>query len=119
MALSIEEYLRHILDETRFISAKVTELDENSFLNDETAKRAFVRSLEVIGEAVKQIPEEVRQQYPNIQWRSIAGMRDKLIHEYFGVDHDIVWDAATAKIPELEATVIAILGSMQNPTVAD
>ena len=99
MALSIEEYLRHILDETEFLSAGTATLDEAAFLLDETSKCAFVRSLEVIGEAVKQIPDDIRLKYPDIRWKSIAGMRDKLIHEYFGVDHDIVWDAVTNKIP--------------------
>ncbi|MFZ1700659.1 MAG: DUF86 domain-containing protein [Pyrinomonadaceae bacterium] len=112
MALSIEDYLRHIFDETRFLSTEVSAMDEISFLQNETAKRAFVRSLEVIGEAVKQIPDDVRSKYPEIQWKSIAGMRDKLIHEYFGVDHDIVWDAATNKTPELEATVTRMLKDM-------
>ena len=67
MALSIEEYLQHILDEAAFLAAGALTLDENSFLNDETAKRSFVRSLEVVGEAVKQIPEEIRLLYPEIQ----------------------------------------------------
>jgi len=109
MALSIEEYLKHILDEADFLAATALTLDEHSFLQDEMAKRAFVRSLEIVGEAVKQIPEDVRLQYPDIKWRSIAGMRDKLIHEYFGVDHDIVWDAVINKIPELAATIREIL----------
>ncbi len=109
MALSIEEYLQHILDETDFLARNVLAFDETTFLNDETAKRAFVRSLEVVGEAVKQVPDEIRLQYPDIKWKSIAGMRDKLIHEYFGVDHEIVWDAAIDKIPELAATVREIL----------
>jgi uncharacterized protein with HEPN domain len=61
--------------------------------------------LEVIGEAVKQIPDEIRGRYPQIARRQIAGMRDKLVHEYFGVDYDIVWDAVTNKVPELASTV--------------
>ena len=109
MALSIEEYLQHVLDEAEFLAAKTVGLDENSFLHDEMAKRAFVRSLEVVGEAVKQIPAEIRDRYPEIQWKLIAGMRDKLIHEYFGVDHEIVWDAVVNKIPKLSATVRKML----------
>ena len=101
IALSIEEYLRHILDEADFLESQVALFDYDSFLNNESAKRAFARSSEVIGEAVKQIPADRRAHYPEINWRSISGMRDKLIHEYFGVDYDIVWDAACAKIPDL------------------
>ncbi len=60
-------------------------------------KRAYVRSLEVIGEAVKQLPNDLRQKYPAIEWRAMAGMRDQLIHNYFGVDFDIVWDVVANK----------------------
>ncbi|MCS7289039.1 MAG: DUF86 domain-containing protein [Roseiflexus sp.] len=72
-------------------------------------KRAFVRSIEVIGEAVKQMPDTFRQQYPAIEWRAMAGMRDRLIHGYFGVDYDIVWDVVMNKIPTLDRAVRQIL----------
>ncbi|MFB2978914.1 DUF86 domain-containing protein [Microseira sp. BLCC-F43] len=74
-------------------------------MEDETLKRAYVRSIEVIGEAVKQLPNPLRQKYSAIDWRAIAGMRDRLIHNYFGVDYDIVWDVVTNKVPELNAEI--------------
>jgi len=66
-------------------------------LDDETLKRAFVRSIEIIGEAVKKIPSDFKQKYSHIEWRTMAGMRDKLIHDYFGIDYEIVWDVVTNK----------------------
>ena len=109
MSLSAREYLQHILDETAYILASSAGLDKAAFVQDETLKRAFVRSIEIIGEAVKQIPEPLRQKYSAIEWRAMAGMRDRLIHNYFGVDYDIVWDVIANKIPSLDAEIRQIL----------
>jgi uncharacterized protein with HEPN domain len=68
-----------------------------------------VRSIEIIGEAVKKLPDEVRDNYPDFEWKSMAGMRDKLIHDYFGVDYDIVWDVVTNKIPALKEKIQKII----------
>ena len=84
-------------------------LDKNVFLQDETLKRAFVRSLEVIGEATKQLPENLRQKYGHVEWRAMAGMRDRLIHGYFGVDYEVVWDAVTNHVPVLYREIEEIL----------
>jgi uncharacterized protein with HEPN domain len=84
-------------------------LEKAAFLHDETLKRAFVRSLEIIGEAVKQLPDDVKQRYSQLEWRAMAGMRDRLIHGYFGVDYDIVWDVVSNKIPALQQTITDIL----------
>jgi uncharacterized protein with HEPN domain len=106
---SVREYLQHILLETAYLLDRSSVLDQAAFLQDETLKRAYVRSIEVIGEAVKQIPDTFRQKYPAIEWRAMAGMRDRLIHGYFGVDYDLVWDVITNKIPALDTDIKQII----------
>lgn len=76
---------------------------------DPTLKRAFVRSIEIIGEATKQLPPELKQKYSHLAWQNMAGMRDRLIHGYFGVDYDIVWDVAQNKAPALRQAVAEII----------
>ena len=109
MSPSSSDYLSHILDETNYLITTSQGLNKKDFINDQTLKRAWVRSLEIIGEAVKQLPPNFRTDYPEIEWRKIAGMRDKLIHNYFGVDYDIVWDAVINEIPHLEQKIMQIL----------
>ncbi|CCQ53120.1 DUF86 domain-containing protein [Crocosphaera watsonii] len=109
MSPSSSDYLRHILDETNYLITTSQGLNKKDFINDQTLKRAWVRSLEIIGEAVKQLPPNFWTDYPEIEWRKIAGMRDKLIHNYFGVDYDIVWDAVINEIPHLEQKIMQIL----------
>jgi uncharacterized protein with HEPN domain len=109
MSPSTREILQHILAETVYLTRTSSEVPKEEFLADETLRRAFVRSLEVIGEAAKKIPPDVRGRYPEIEWRTISAMRDRLIHGYFGVDYDIVWDVATGKVPLLRTQVEAAL----------
>jgi len=79
MSLSAREYLQHILDEVAYLATGAQGFDKASFLRDPTLKRAFVRNLEIIGEAAKQVPDSVRQRAPQVDWRAIGGMRDRLI----------------------------------------
>ena len=109
MSRSSLEYLRHIMDEAIYLADQAQQLDKREFLEDETLKRAFVRSLEIIGEAAKNVPLDIREKYGHVDWRAMAGMRDRLIHGYFGIDYDIVWDAVTNKIPLLRQEIERIL----------
>ena len=79
------------------------------FLADEKTSDAAMRNLEIIGEAAKHIADEVRKQYPDINWRKIAGFRDVSIHEYFGIDADVVWDIITKEIPVLRTKLQRII----------
>jgi uncharacterized protein with HEPN domain len=79
------------------------------FLSDETLRRASVRSLEVIGEATKKLPAGFRSAHADIEWRPMARMRDRLIHDYIGVDYELVWEVVQVKIPELRARLREIV----------
>lgn len=101
-------YLEHILGSAEKIGRFVTP-GRDVFFADDMAQDAVVRNLEIIGEATKQLSEGTRTAHPDVPWRAIARMRDRLIHAYFGVDWNLVWLTATNDVPQLAARVSQIL----------
>ncbi|MFH1160659.1 MAG: DUF86 domain-containing protein [bacterium] len=83
------------------------------FNTDEEKKRAIIRSLEIIGEATKNIPVDFKLKWKEVEWKQMAGMRDRLIHDYFGVDYTIVWDVVTNKIPKIRGDIETILRKIE------
>lgn len=102
-------YLEHILIETAYLLKTSHTVKLIDFLADDTLQRAFVRSLEIIGEAVKNLPDDFKIRYPDPDWRRMAGTRDRLIHGYFSVDFELVWDIVQNKIPSLHTDIQHIL----------
>ncbi|MCG0278354.1 MAG: DUF86 domain-containing protein [Thermanaeromonas sp.] len=101
--------LNHILESARLISEWVADVKKDDFFADVMLQEAVIRRLEVIGEAAKNISQKLKEKYPDIPWKEIAGMRDVLIHEYFGVDLEEVWETVTRDIPELMRQLEAVL----------
>jgi uncharacterized protein with HEPN domain len=113
VSLSPHEYIHHILDEIDYILTQITNENYESFARNPTLKRAFIRSIEIIGEASKKLPDNIKAMQPAIEWRKITGMRDKLIHNYFGVDYTIVWNVVTTKLPNLRMKFKELLDAIE------
>ena len=111
MPMDYKVFFEDIIQAAQKINEYTESLSFDEFKSDSKTYDAVIRNLEIIGEAVKKIPENIRTKYPSIEWRRIAGLRDILIHEYFGVDAEIVWDVIKNKVPVLEKQVRDILNS--------
>ena len=105
------DYLADLHEAVRRIVAYTAELSYEQFLSDLKTQDAVIRNLQVMGEAAKKLSPVVRRAHPGIPWKQMAGMRDRIVHEYFGVNYDIVWTVARDELPSLLPQIVAILGS--------
>jgi len=109
MNREFEDYLRDILDAMEKAERFVENLSYEEFTEDDKTVFAVVRALEIIGEATKNIPDDSRKAHPDVPWKDMAGMRDILIHDYFGVDMETVWLTVTERIPKVKLLIQKML----------
>lgn len=106
-------YLKDILAAIESIEAFVKDMDFKSFKDDDKTTSAVIRKFEIIGEASKSVPNEIKEQYASIPWKEMAGMRDRLIHFYFGIDYKLVWETIKNRIPVIKPLLSQILEDIE------
>jgi len=110
------DYVQDIVDSIDAVEEFVKRINFEDFRKDKKTSYATVRSIEIIGEATKHIPASIRIKYPEIPWKDMAGMRDKTVHEYFGVDLKVVWKAATEELPRIKPLIKKVLAELEKKT---
>lgn len=109
MSLSQVEFLRHILAECEYLTRESSENSLDDLLENERLCKAVCRSLEIIGEASNKVHPDLKAKYSFVPWRELSDIRNRIIHHYFGIDYDIVWDSVQTDIPELKESIELIL----------
>ena len=107
-------YIKDILEAIESIEKFVKGMSFDKFIKDDKTSSAVVRKFEIIGEATKWVSNEIKQKYPQIPWKEMAGMRDRLIHLYFGVDYKLVWETIKKRIPTIKPLMKEILKEFEN-----
>ena len=101
-------FIKHILESITDIESFIKNSSKDYFLKNKEKQSAIIRQIEIIGEAVKNLPNSFREKYPKVPWKGIAGMRDKLMHHYFGVDLKAVWKVVKEDLPDLKKEILKI-----------
>jgi len=113
MHLSQVDFLLHILDECNYLLREYEGNSFDDFIEDERLSKAICRSLEIIGEASSKLHPDLKSKYPFIPWREMSDLRNRIIHHYFGIDYDIVWDVLKSDIPTLKESVELLIAKEQ------
>ena len=114
MSKSDIQFLKHIKEDAEFIIEFTSTISEEEFLENRLLKKAMVRCFEIIGEATKKVDFDFRMKYNSIAWKEMAGLRDKLIHDYTGVDYNLLWIIISENIPELDFQLEQIIDEYNN-----
>ena len=113
-----EVFIEHILESIELIENYTANKTISDFIESVQLQDSIIRRIEIIGEAVKNLPAEVKSNYPDVPWKNIAGMRDVLIHKYFGIDLELTWQVVQKDIPDLKREILKIKQDLQNKSTS-